>query len=53
MTIETEAASNIEGQDNAVSFFDAFHGLAHFFDYTHDLVAYNRSRVKRVRPSYI
>src|SRR6202034_2333335 len=47
MTIEAEAASNIEGQDNAVSLFDAFHGPAHFFDYPHDLVTYNRSRVKR------
>src|SRR5260221_7633404 len=47
MTIETEAAGNIERQHNTIALLDTLYGVSHFVDYAHDFVADNRPLIER------
>jgi hypothetical protein len=47
MTIETVTTSNVEGQNDAVSFLDAFDCIAYFFDHAHDFVTHDCSGLER------
>ena len=47
MTIETEAAGNIERQHDTIACFDTLNRVSHFVDYAHDFVTDDRSRIQR------